>query len=246
MPIDGLTICTKQAQVEMSNGMHYHEMPTICFLVKGGGIEKRKNTDYERSANDARFYYAGEPHHSDIRVVPSKCVNLEFDERFLEHYEISEFLIDSAVNGRLDVKFAMLRMYREFLTGDGLSGASIEMLLLGLVANAKSSRTSKPEWLARLREILNDHWADDLGLSELASILGVHPVTISKYFSKCFSCTLGEYVRKLRVNKSLTLIKSRDLPLTDVALECGFTDQSHFIRNFKRQTGFLPKEFKRL
>ncbi len=62
----------------------------------------------------------------------------------------------------------------------------------------------------------------------MATIIGVHPVTISKYFPRYFSCTLGEYMRKLKIEKSLSLIKSPGNSLTNVAYACGFFDQSHF------------------
>jgi AraC family transcriptional regulator len=80
-------------------------------------------------------------------------------------------------------------------------------------------------------------------LQEIALIIGVHPVTISKFFRKYFSCTLGEYQRKIKIEKSIQLIKESKLSLTEIAFLCGFTDQSHFTRNFKNMTGFLPKKF---
>lgn len=246
LSIDGLTIGAIQSQVDVRNGMHYHDQATICFLLQGGGVEKRKNHEYERFANDARFYCAGEPHQSDIRIFPSKCINLEFGDTFLKRYDLSESIIGSAVRDRLEVKFAMIRMYSEYLINDTMSHTSIEVLLLGLLANEKQFGRKRPEWLQDLREILNEYWADNIRLNDLSSILNVHPVTISKYFTKYFSCTLGEYARRLKVNKSLSLIKHGQLPLTEIALQCGFTDQSHFIRNFKRQTGLLPKQFRRL
>ncbi|RDC58741.1 helix-turn-helix transcriptional regulator [Adhaeribacter pallidiroseus] len=95
-------------------------------------------------------------------------------------------------------------------------------------------------------EILQDKWNEPVTLPELASLTQVHPVTISKHFTRYFACTLGEYRRKLKVNKSLALLRNPHLSLTDVALECGFADQSHFIRIFKEMTGWLPKHFKKL
>jgi AraC family transcriptional regulator len=55
---------------------------------------------------------------------------------------------------------------------------------------------------------------------------------------------LGEYLRKLKVQKSIALIKNSELPLTEIAYLCGFSDQSHFTKVFKETLGFLPKEFR--
>ena len=53
-------------------------------------------------------------------------------------------------------------------------------------------------------------------------------------------------MRKLKVEKALTLIKNTSSDLTEVALTCGFADQSHFIRTFKQVIGFLPRQFQKL
>lgn len=244
---EGLTVGTTfYRNTAVNNTPHFHENPTVCFLLHGGGVEKRKHGGYERFANDARFYYAEEPHQSDIKIFPSRCINLEFENAFLTRYELSENFINEAVNDNLEVKFAMLKIYREFLTNDSLTKSSIEMLLLGMLGKRKKINRKKPDWITRLREILNDNWTENLTLEDLSVLLGVHPVTISKYFTRHFTCTLGEYMRKLKIDKSLFLIKNSTLSLTEIALICGFADQSHFIRNFKKQTGFLPKDFRRL
>lgn len=53
-------------------------------------------------------------------------------------------------------------------------------------------------------------------------------------------------MRKLKVEKSLRLIKAARLSLTGVAHERGFSDRSRFTRTFKRFTGFLPSQYKKL
>ncbi|HWK05009.1 MAG TPA: AraC family transcriptional regulator [Puia sp.] len=93
---------------------------------------------------------------------------------------------------------------------------------------------------------MNDRWNELLSLQDLSVVVGVHPVTISKHFSRYFNCTLGQYMRKLRINKAISLVKSSGTSLTDISYECGFADQSHFIRTFKHMTGFLPMQYQRL
>jgi AraC family transcriptional regulator len=110
----------------------------------------------------------------------------------------------------------------------------------------KINNQNKPQWVSLLQEILNDRWNEQLTLNELCTLTQVHPVTISKNFTKYFTCTLGEYMRKLKIDRSIRLIKNQNLSLTDIAFECGFADQSHFIRTFKELTGWLPKKFQQL
>lgn len=242
----GLIVGTTQYHGAGCNDVHFHESPTICFLLNGGAIEERSQTAYERYANDARFYYAAEPHQSSVRVFPSKCINLEFEAAFMRRYAISESAINHAVTKSLAIKFTMLKMHQELRAGDALGQPSIEMLLFELLDAKDKDARKIPSWMPALQDLLRDRWTENVSLEELSVAAGAHPVTISKYFRRYFSCTLGEYMRKLKIEKSLPLIKDTGLSLTEIALQCGFADQSHFTRNFKKTTGYLPKDFRRL
>lgn len=225
--------------------MHYHENAHICFLLEGGDIESRNNFSYERKTGDIYFYYAGEKHATISRKSISKNANIEFGKTFLRKYEVSESQIDKGTNNNLEAKFLILKMQRELLIEDSCSPLAIQTLLLELINYTKHSYTkSTPKWVRRLDDLLNDRWNEQITLNELSVATETHPVTISKNFRKYFSCTLGEYLRKLKVDKSLPLIKNSKMSLTDIAHHCGFTDQSHFTKNFKQMTGFLPKEFR--
>jgi AraC family transcriptional regulator len=244
----GVIISTAHYPVEECNqGMHYHENPHICFLLQGGDIESRNNLSYQRKTGDIYFYYAGETHASISRKSISKTTNIEFGETFLGKYEFSEAQIHRAVKNNLDAKFLILKMQQEMLTDDNCSQLTIQTLLLNLINDSKDSEhQSTPKWVQILTELLNDRWNEQITLQELSHATDKHPITISKHFRKYFSCTLGEYLRKLKIEKSIPLIKNSHLSLTEIALHCGFADQSHFTRSFKEMTGFLPKDFRNI
>lgn len=125
--------------------------------------------------------------------------------------------------------------------------AFVHSLVLALLRSPLEEKTSGkiPPWINLLWEVINDRWNETLSLAELSALVHVHPVTISKSFPKYFSCTLGEYARKAKIEKAIALIGQSRNSLADVAYQCGFADQSHFIRAFKAATGFLPGEFKK-
>lgn len=232
---------------ECNQGLHYHENPHVCFLLQGEDIERRGNLSYRRKTGDVYFYYAGEKHASIARKCLSKNINIEFGKNFLEKYEVSESQIARAVKDNSDAKFLILKIQREMLINDASSRPAIQTLLLELLACEKNSlNKSIPEWVKITSDLLNDKWNEPVTLEELSMATGKYPTTISKHFRKYFSCTLGEYLRKLKIEKSLPLIKNSQMSLTEIAFYCGFADQSHFIRNFKQMTGFLPKEFRNI
>jgi AraC family transcriptional regulator len=115
-----------------------------------------------------------------------------------------------------------------------------------LILGSGSERNDQPSWVRRVKEMIHDRWIEKLSLKELSQAAGVHPVTLSKTFPKYFRFTLGQYMRLVKIEKSICLIRQTQIPLTEIAHKCGFSDQSHFIRTFKTATGFLPKDLKKL
>jgi AraC family transcriptional regulator len=238
--------CSSYDQGSFNNSWHYHVNAHISFVLRGGCSEKKKES-YERMPGKITVYMASEPHQI-TRMKNSTHINLEMDSFFMQQYGLKESALDRAVKQNPDANFLMLKVYKELLAGDNLSPVSVRMLLLSFWADSRITMTSNamPPWLSRVSEYLHDHWNRNVNLEELSLVAGVHPVTVSTFFPKYFSGTVGAYLRKIKVEHALNLIKSSDASLTSIAYECGFFDQSHFTRTFKQLTGFLPTAYKML
>lgn len=72
----------------------------------------------------------------------------------------------------------------------------------------------------------------------------MHPVHLTRTFRRFFGCTPGEYLRERRLEKAASLLAGSRLPLSEVALESGFADQSHLAKAFKRAYGVTPSEYR--
>jgi AraC family transcriptional regulator len=103
-----------------------------------------------------------------------------------------------------------------------------------------------PPWLSLAREVLHDRAEDDLTLGEVARAAGVHPIHFTRAFRQHFGSTPGDYLRRCRLERATDLLRRSALPLCDVALACGFADQSHFTRKFTKAFGVAPAEYRRL
>jgi AraC family transcriptional regulator len=231
---------------------HAHVNPHLTFLLQGGTEEKWKQGVYERFAGELVFYPAGEPHQNLQTVGGSKNINFEFDPSFFAQNDLDESAIAKAAGKTAATKFLLLKAYREMILRDPGAGESIHLLLLDLLTGPgrlykkEPGNKSAPEWVGKIREYLADRWNEPVNLQELSRASGVHPITISKHFPRYFSCTLGEYLRRLKIEKALALVKTSNHSLMEIAFECGFADQSHFIRVFKGLTGFIPNDFRKL
>ncbi len=143
------------------------------------------------------------------------------------------------------------RLHDEFNRRDEVSKLAIEGIFLGILAEASRRMAPAPEskaprWLEQVRELLHANFADRLSLDDLGRAVGVHPVHLARSFKQHNHCTLGEYVRNLRVEFACREIAFSDAPLSQVALVGGFADQSHFTRIFKSHTGMTPAEYRQL
>lgn len=112
----------------------------------------------------------------------------------------------------------------------------------------KKQGKSVPEWAKELREIIQDQIDTNLTLSlkEISESLHVHPSYLSREFSKYFdNLSFGDYIRKLRIEKSMILLKDEKYSLAEIAYLTGFSDQSHFNRVFKIHTGKNPSAYRK-
>jgi AraC family transcriptional regulator len=227
--------------------LHCHNNAHFSFAISGGCVEKKKEA-YEITPGIITYYSAGELH--QVLRIPKQTrrINLEIEGNFFLQNGLSDHDARAAMTKNPDAKFLMVKMCRELLANDNFSEISIQMLLLELISQSKkmADMSRLPAWVKLLYDYLHDHPEENTNLQVLARLTGLHPVTLSRQFSKYFNCTLGEYKRKLKIEKSLALIKSPGLSLTEIAYECGFFDQIHFTRNFKELNGILPRDYRKL
>ena len=73
---------------------------------------------------------------------------------------------------------------------------------------------------------------------------GVYPVHLAAVFRRFYHETIGDHVQKRRIEHAYDLLQKKDISLCEIAYECGFADQSHFTRVFKRRVGVTPGVFR--
>ncbi|MBF4492305.1 AraC family transcriptional regulator [Flavobacterium sp. JLP] len=246
--MQGIAVVETEYQNKVYDGWHSHNNAHITLFLRGGTSEKRKNYSEAVGPGSLLFYHSDELHLNHNTLFPSKNINIEIEENLLKELQISEAIIEKSLQNASLAKFLILKIFKESLVADAFSGDTINMLFAQLSnsVNHLEKFEKSPFWVKSLTELLNDCWNENPNLQDLAQVLQLNPITISKHFPKYFGCTLGEYMRRIKIDRSLSLIASNQSNLTEISFQCGFADQSHFIRTFKNQTGFLPKQFQKL
>jgi AraC family transcriptional regulator len=237
---------TGHSEVAATDLPHYHDTAHLSFIIDGGVVDRRGSFEKERQQCELMFFRSGEMHQSIYYGFPVRNLNIEFDSQFFADNDIDESQFSELLNDESEARLAMIRLLRELTFRDPDMKESVESLLIGLCEGKVKVGRSRPAWLDRVAEILNDEWNCPISMGRLAAAVGVHPKTISRYFPIYFGCSFGQYRRRLRISRAVGLMRSQPASLTQIALECGFFDQSHFVTAFKKLTGILPKQFRQI
>lgn len=226
---------------------HYHQNPHFSHILVGGSKELRSEGSQTQFQGDGLYYYPGIPHRNIAYRPGTRIFNIEIEAAFFKIHDLHIPAADLMFSDRIKVNSSgLLKILKQHYFNDQHSRLSIEQLCTELLASNPAATKYNPAWSRSITTVLNDHWDQNLSLAELAAKVNIHPVTLSKYFSRYFNCSLGDFVRKIKIDRSLQLVRSQTHSLTEIAYQCGFSDQSHFTKTFYHFTGMLPKQYRKL
>ncbi|MBW4623092.1 MAG: AraC family transcriptional regulator [Cyanosarcina radialis HA8281-LM2] len=91
-------------------------------------------------------------------------------------------------------------------------------------------------------DYIHTHLNRDLSLAELASAINISPTYFASLFKQAMGISPHQYVIQQRVEQAKLMLSKTDLAIADIALQVGFSSQSHLTQQFKRLTGMTPKQ----
>lgn len=228
---------------------HDHECANINLTVKGSFREIIGRRPQECSPSSLLVKPPGEAHANHYGDAGARCLIIEVTPERLESIRtVSQFFDTPAhIQGGTLSALAM-RVYKELLVTDNASSLMIEGLVLEMLGQATrgslKDSSAPPRWLLETREIIREQFTESLSLSDVAMHVGVHPTHLARAFRKYYGCTVGDYVRRLRLNFAAQELASSDKSLTEIAMAAGFCDQSHLSNVFKLYMKLTPAEFR--
>jgi len=177
---------------------------------------KELSCDISGKNNDIPFFKEG--------IINDKLMS----QRLLHLHKV----MTDAESFTIEKEELFIQVVTEFIKKHADSFISLELLT-----------TSKP-MIKNIINYINENLSQEILVSDLSEIAGISLFYFIRSFKKEMGLTPKEYVIQQRINKAIALIKQqRQLPLSDIALICGFYDQSHMNKYFKRYKGLTPTVF---
>lgn len=112
-------------------------------------------------------------------------------------------------------------------------------------ASAASDRLSARLRFGAVEAYVAENMHRKIYVSQLAKLSGLSRGYFSRAFISCSGKSPYAYVVACRLERALDLLRLTDKKLTEIAMECGFSDQAHFCRLFRRLVGCSPGECRR-
>lgn len=229
---------------------HCHELAYFS-LVLSGSYEEHCSPKRVRHCDSEKVLYhpAGEAHSDQFGNRGGAIFSIELEPRWMSTLREYELQAEEslALPHRL-TSWLKSRGYQAFTESDQrstllLEATAIELLYQLPWEHSAQAESGTPRWLKDVREILHAEFRRPFSLTAIAQRVGAHPVHLARAFRRCHRMTVGQYVRRLRVDYAMTALTGEE-PLSDIAARAGFSDQSHLGRVFRSTTGMTPRQFR--
>lgn len=174
-----------------------------------------------------------------VSIAPDRLEELEA----LRRLKYASF-VDNAVSRSTAHRLLLACLYRE-------PDVSIEALCYELLettveaASQLGRQPFAPPWLRRAFDLVEDEYSRNLSVRQVASEVGVHPVHLARVFRRHLGCSPGDLLKLRRLEKAAGLIGGSEMSLAQVAVVCGFNDQSHMTNTFRELYGTSPGKYRR-
>ncbi len=208
---------------------HTHDYASLSYIVRGDVLETSVEGRGRASVGDVIVKPAGVAHDDEYGGRGARMFTLIADED-LGAYRLLFGGPPSAL---------FLRMIAEWQARADYGEIAVDLLASVAGGSLRSCRSST------LYELAMRVATTDDSVEQLAREHSMHPVALARAFRREHGCSITAYRRRARVRRAVALLVD-GAALVDVALESGFSDQSHLCRVFRTEMGTTPARFRAL
>lgn len=225
-----------------SYASHAHDRAYVVLVWNGGFRETTAEGEVELSSGGVIVMPAAHPHDDTIAARGARGLLVTLEPSF----SLLPRRWHAAHGGA--VSRAMIALALAYRDGGAAEMLAVEEQLVDAIARASNDhRQPRDARAVRIaRELLEAHAEQPVRFSRVAREAGVAPAYLSRAFRRHTGVTMGEHLRGLRAKRAASRLASSRDPLAEIAIACGFADQSHLSRVFRSQYGITPRRYREL
>ncbi|OGV46988.1 MAG: hypothetical protein A2017_02140 [Lentisphaerae bacterium GWF2_44_16] len=271
----GETAIKIHSLVQTPINLHCHKFDELVIVAKGKGVHFTEKEEYQINVGDVFFIKPGEYHgyrdtdkleiinvlyFSEKAGLPLK--NLKGSAGYRVLFELEPAMrkkegFKSKLNLSLDELMkaeSIVKKINEELKSDPPCGfflaASYLMQLIAVLSRLyekiPDTHSLPLMRLGNLLSYLENNYRKKISLDDLVKRFHISKSTLIRAFRKISGTTPLDYLLKIRIAKASELLKNPDVNITEAALSSGFSDTNYFSRQFKKNTGMSPRDFRKL
>lgn len=231
--------------------LHQHSSAFISVVMEGSFEDRKGARKYSYDRGAVLFRPAGESHVTQFSDRGARLLCIEITPTAVEHLQEKGLSLSTSVVkvGRTPAWFGQ-RIFLQYRREDPASTLLAEGMILGLISEllgaqaARDKARGRAAWMEDATAYIHAVFPQKMRLEEIAKAAGVHPVHLSRTFRRVYGCTVSEYTRYLRLDHACKKLTATEKTVTELALECGFADHSHFCHAFYNRFGLSPSQFR--
>jgi AraC-like DNA-binding protein len=246
---EGVSLAENSYAAGLRVAPHAHDAPLLSLVLQGTATEEIGTRSRELGAGGL-LYTPSHATHGHRFLTPGRWLNIQFTAGWFARVGAGEGILPTApqlVRGTA-ANWAS-RVGIELREPDVVSRFAIEGALLLLVAELsrlpEPGEQRRPRWLSVVEEAIEASVAEPPTVAELAALAGVHASHLLRTFRRHHGTTVANYARRRRIERARAEMAKSTRTLSMIALDAGFSDQSHFTRVFRAAFGETPGQYAR-
>ena len=183
----------------------------------------------------------------DLRqsILPFKCKFLHFDNIPAEFKKLLSSLpsVFTAEDFE-DTDSVFTKIIKHYFSANAVDNITACAELILLLKSVSTHSHEENSIAVTAKRYINSNYKEDLSVEHIAAFCNVSTSYLHKIYSSAYGIGPSESLLNRRIYKARDLLVNSNLPLSEIAAECGFNSQSYFSDCFKRKVGITPKEFR--
>ena len=259
-------------KTEFTYPLHQHKEFELNFIEKGKGVRRIVGDSVEEIGDFELVLVGGEDlehvweqgncKSKDIREITIQFSGDIFGEALMSKNQFASIrrMLRRAEHGLSFPLSAIMKVYSTLDTIAAETERFVQFLkfmyilyelsisdearILASSSFAHTERSTESRRVQKVKQYINDHYAEPLKLSDLAELVGMSPVAFSRFFRQRTGRTLSDYIVDIRLGFAARMLVDTSKNISEICYECGFNNLSNFNRTFKMKRNYTPRDFR--